>query len=336
MRRLLMRRPRTWTALLAALALVLAGPVPAYADPNNPDGAQPQGSLHDQFVAASQAYVDAQARVDAAVAKQNELRTQLATTNQRLTELNGQVNLLVAAAYRAGPAGNLEAVLDSASPEDFVSRATALHIIGVNESHQLRDYAALLDNAAAQQAQLDQQINTAKVQAAEAARRKAQIQQALDVAGGGPTTGVVIPAPSADPVPRNPDGSYPAEKCDQNDPTTSGCLTWRMLHAYQQARLAGYTHYTACWRQQSWGEHPLGRACDFAAATGGFGGIATGADRDYGNRLAGWCIANASRLGVLYVIWYHQIWEPAIGWHYYKGDGTPSGDHMNHVHLSIR
>ena len=145
---------------------------------------------------------------------------------------------------------------------------------------------------------------------------------------------MVIPAPSAQPAPRNPDGSFPPEKCTIKDPTTSGCLTPRTLHALQQARLAGFTHYTACWRQSTWGEHPLGRACDFAAAPGGFGGIATGADRDYGNRLAGYFIANASRLGVLYVIWYHQIWEPSRGWHYYKGDGTPSGDHMNHVHLS--
>jgi peptidoglycan DL-endopeptidase CwlO len=331
-----MRRIRTWTVLLAALALVLTGPVPAHADPDNPDGAQPQGSLQQQLADASQKYVDAQARVDTAVAKQAQLRTQLATTNQRLQDLGGQVSLLAAAAYRAGPAGNLEAILDSNSPDDFVSRATALHLIGVSESHQLRDYATLLETAGAQQAQLDQEINTAKIQAAEAARHKDQIKQALDVAGGGPTTGVVIPAPSADPAPRNPDGSFPDEKCNQDDPTTTGCLTWRMLHAYQQARIAGFTHYTACWRQSTWGDHPLGRACDFAAAPGGFGGIATGSDRDYGNRLAGWCIANASRLGVSYVIWYHQIWQPAIGWHYYKGDGTPSGDHMNHVHLSIR
>jgi hypothetical protein len=331
-----MRRIRTWTVLLTALALVLTGPVPARADPDNPDGAQPQGTLQQQLNEASQKYIDAQARLDHALARQNELRAELATTNQRLQDLSGQVSLLAAAAYRAGPAGNLEAVLDATSPDDFLSRAIALHMMGVNESHQLRDYNALLESAGAQQAQLDQEINTAKVQAAEAARRKDQIKQALDVAGGGPTSGVVIPAPSADPAPRNPDGSFPDEKCNQDDPTTTGCLTWRMLHAYQQARLAGFTHYTACWRQSTWGDHPLGRACDFAAAPGGFGGIATGSDRDYGNRLAGWCIANASRLGVSYVIWYHQIWQPAIGWHYYKGDGTPSGDHMNHVHLSIR
>ncbi|MCW2641991.1 MAG: hypothetical protein JWP76_4297 [Dactylosporangium sp.] len=34
--------------------------------------------------------------------------------------------------------------------------------------------------------------------------------------------------------------------------------------------------------------------------------MATGADKDYGNRLAAWFIANARNLGVLYVIWFPQ------------------------------
>jgi len=323
-------------APLAVVAMLLAAPAPAHADPPpaNPDGAQPTGSLQDQLAAATRAYVDAKGRLDAAVAKQQQFRAELATAAVRLTELSDEVGVVAAASYRAGPLGTFAIMLDSTSSDDFVERASALRQLARSEDLELHDLNTLRDSAAQTQAQLDAAVNTAKVQTAELERRKAQITQALDVAGGGPTTGVVIPAPSAKPAPRNPDGSFPPEKCTIKDPTTSGCLTPRTLHALQQARLAGFTHYTACWRQSTWGEHPLGRACDFAAAPGGFGGIASGSDRDYGNRLAGYFIANASRLGVLYVIWYHQIWEPSRGWHYYKGDGTPSGDHMNHVHLS--
>ena len=323
-------------APLAVVAMLLAAPAPAHADPPpaNPDGAQPTGSLQDQLAAATRAYVDAKGRLDAAVAKQQQFRAELATAAVRLTELSDEVGVVAAASYRAGPLGTFAIMLDSTSSDDFVERASALRQLARSEDLELHDLNTLRDSAAQTQAQLDAAVNTAKVQTAELERRKAQITQALDVAGGGPTTGVVIPAPSAQPAPRNPDGSFPPEKCTIKDPTTSGCLTPRTLHALQQARLAGFTHYTACWRQSTWGEHPLGRACDFAAAPGGFGGIASGSDRDYGNRLAGYFIANASRLGVLYVIWYHQIWEPSRGWHYYRGDGTPSGDHMNHVHLS--
>jgi len=328
-----MRPIRRLLVLLALGALLVSVPVPAHADP---DGAQPIGTLQDQLTNATRAWVDAKARLDTALAKQEKFRAELATANTRLAELSAEVGVISAATYRAGPLSTLATILNSATPDDLVSRAAVLEQLSKAEDRQLREYGRVRDNAAQTQTALDQEINNAKVQTAELARRKAQIQQALDVTRGGPTTGVVVPAPSAQPAPRNPDGSFPNERCSVKDPTTSGCLTPRTLHALQQARLSGFTHYTACYRPATWGEHPLGRACDFAAAKNGFEGIATGADRDYGNRLAGYFIANASRLGVLYVIWYHQIWEPSNGWHYYRGDGTPSGDHMNHVHLSER
>jgi hypothetical protein len=122
-----------------------------------------------------------------------------------------------------------------------------------------------------------------------------------------------------------------------NDPTTDGCITPRMLHALQQAKKAGFTHFVACFRHQNSGEHPKGRACDFAADKNGFGGVATGSSKDYGNRLANYFINNSSRLGVLYVIWFRRIWLPSSGWKAYtRGNGDPSSEHQNHVHLSVR
>lgn len=47
-------------------------------------------------------------------------------------------------------------------------------------------------------------------------------------------------------------------------------------------------------------------------------------------------VRNATAPGVMYVIWYRQIWTPATGWHpYSSGQGDPSSDHTNHVHLSV-
>ena len=107
-------------------------------------------------------------------------------------------------------------------------------------------------------------------------------------------------------------------------------------HARDEARQAGFTRFTKCFRHQNSGEHPKGRACDFSAHKGTFGGAATGADRTYGNRLADFFISNSSGLGVLYVIWYRRIWLPSSGWKSYSGaGGDPSSDHTNHVHLSV-
>jgi hypothetical protein len=147
---------------------------------------------------------------------------------------------------------------------------------------------------------------------------------------------VNINSPLATPAPRNADGSWPAENCILDDPTTTGCITPRLLHAAQEARKAGFTHFYSCFRPSGPYEHPKGRACDFAAAPDGFGGIATGADKTYGANLAAYFVKNASSLGVLYVIWFRQVWTPAVGWHAYSGgNGDPSSDHTNHVHLSV-
>jgi len=117
---------------------------------------------------------------------------------------------------------------------------------------------------------------------------------------------------------------------------TGGCITPRTAHARDEAIKAGFNHYNACWRgYNDGGEHPKGRACDFAAAPGGFGGDAYDADRTYGNSLAAFFIYNANRLGVLYVIWYRQIWLPTSGWRSYSGCCDPSSKHTNHVHLSM-
>ncbi|GIH17000.1 hypothetical protein Raf01_51720 [Rugosimonospora africana] len=326
--------------LLVAPGAAVAAPAPSPSPTHSgsggtdPDGSPP--SLQDQLTAASQAYTDAKGRLAAAQQAQADLTAKLAATQQRLVTLTASIDAVASRTYRVGQVGTLLTVFNSVSPDDFVQRALTLRQLAAFDDAQLRELRQVEATATTQKAELARQVNAAQTQTVELSRRKSQIQQALAITAGGPTSGVVIPAPSADPAPRNPDGSFPNQKCSEDDPTTSGCLTPRTLHAYQQARAAGFTHYVACWREQSWGEHPLGRACDFAAAKNGFGGVATGSDRDYGNRLAGYFIANADRLGVLYVIWYHQIWTPGVGWHYYKGDGTPSGDHMNHVHLSER
>ena len=105
----------------------------------------------------------------------------------------------------------------------------------------------------------------------------------------------------------------------------------------QQAKAAGFTHFVSCYRpQEDGGEHPRGRACDFAAAPNGFGGVAAGADKAYGDRLAAYFLANSKNLGVLYVIWFNQIWLPSSGWRAYNGGSDPSSSHRNHVHLSVQ
>jgi peptidoglycan DL-endopeptidase CwlO len=326
-----------WVAA-ATVVVALLGWAPAVAAaPANPDGTG-GGTLQAQLDTAARGYNDAQGRLDAARQRETELTAQSAATQAQLADLVRQVGAVAATAYKGGRITGLTVLLDSGSPDDLLYRAETLDAQLRHDDRVLAQLHAVQERYDRQRAELAQQINTQQVQLAELVKRKNDAERALAAAAsGGSASGVAPGRASATPAPRAADGSWPKESCSVPDPTTSGCLTPRTLHALQEVQKAGFTHYVACFRPGTFGEHPLGRACDFAAHPTGFlDATATGADKAYGDQLAGWLLANADRLAVLYVIWYRQIWMPGLGWRAYHGDGTAAGDHMNHVHLSVQ
>jgi hypothetical protein len=329
------RSLRLTLALLLAVTLAsLFVPAPAFADPD-PDGAK--SNLLTQLQDAGRAYNDAKGRLEAAQKRQADLVAQAKLTEEQLATLVPQANAMAATAYKGGRFSALSALLDSGSPDSFLERAMYLQAQLSRDDRTLSKLSTAQARYTEQLAAIDQEVQNQQAQLAVMEKRKKEIEKALAAAGSIPTGGIRPGGSAAAPAPRNPDGSWPRESCSVKDPTTSGCLTPRTLHALQQARNAGFTHYTACHRAGTWGEHPIGRACDFAANPSGFvNARATGADKAYGDRLAAWFLANADRLAVLYVIWYKQIWQPSTGWRTYHGDGTPAGDHYNHVHLSVQ
>ena len=202
----------------------------------------------------------------------------------------------------------------------------------------LSQYRADLSRAKQAKAGVDKEIAEQQKQVVALTKKKKEAELALGSVGGGGASGGFVSANSAlaAPAPRNSDGSWPSESCTIDDPTSGGCLTPRTLHAYQEARADSFTKYTVCWSERSSGEHPKGRACDFSSnATTYKDAAATGSEKAYGDRLAAYFIKNADRLGVLYVIWYREIWMPGTGWKAYSATGGPSAVHTNHVHLSM-
>ena len=327
---------RTLLFVLAMAAALVVAPTAALADPANPDGSP--NSLQGQLDEASRAYNDAKGRLDAAKQRQTDLTAQAASTKAQLDDLMPEANAVAVAAYKGGRLSGVAMLLDSGTPDDLLARATGLQMRLDRDNRTLRRLADAQARYTEQLAAIEVEVQTQQTQLAAMAKRKSDLEKALGAAGSKPSGGIgPIGAGSATPAPRNPDGSWPKESCSVKDPTTSGCLTPRTLHALQEVRNAGFNHYMACFRSGGSGEHPLGRACDLAANAAGFQNVAaTGADKAYGDKLAGWLLANADRLAVLYVIWYRQIWMPATGWRTYHGDGTPAGDHVNHVHMSIQ
>jgi hypothetical protein len=91
-----------------------------------------------------------------------------------------------------------------------------------------------------------------------------------------------------------------------------------------------------CYRPESLGEHPLGRACDFMLSTGGVMPPTSGVQRGYA--IASWAQANASRLGIMYIIYRQRIWDirmASSGWVAMADRGSITANHYDHVHISV-
>lgn len=328
-------------ALLTAIGVVMAAPAPTpvYADPGSAtDDEGGTKKLRDALDVSNRAYIDAKRKLDASKARQVEILKNLPAMQKKVDDLTKHLGVVAAAAYRGQRVNMFAALLESGSPASLAEVAETLHQMSQHDGRRIRELRDARKNLDAEKAKLDNEIKTQQLQLTEMAKRKNQALKALRAAGGGDAADGFGPSnANAERAPRNSDGSWPRESCSVNDPTPAdGCLTPRTLHALKQAKAAGFTRYVSCYRGGGSGEHSKGRACDFAAAKNGFEGVASGSERTYGNRLASWFVANDDRLGVMYVIWFRRIWMPSSGWRTYsRQDGTPAGDHTNHVHLSM-
>jgi hypothetical protein len=320
---------------MALVAVVTSTAAPAPAAPGDVEGGSPE--LASALENASRGYTDARGKLVTSQARQAELSARRRAVELQVAQLGKDVNQIAADAYRGGNLGAIKAVLSSGGLDDYLAKAGMLREISRGNSLAIDRLNRAQADLADEQRKIDVEIKLQQTQQQLMAKRKADAERALNVTSD-ESPGVLSSAPrAARSAPRRADGSFAPQSCSIKDPTSTGCLTPRALNGLQNAKAAGFTHFVACFRPASFGEHPKGRACDFAASPKTFGGVATGADKDYGNRLADYFIANSDRLGVLYVIWFRRIWLPGVGWRAYNRlDGTPSGDHTNHVHLSVQ
>ena len=332
---------RSLLAVFAAVAVLLgsgvaAGPAAAVPSPNAPnEGGSKQ--LRAALEAAAKGHIEAQNKLENSKRRQKALDAQLKDIEVRLVGLSAQAGEVAAQSYRMGRLTATSMLLASADPNDFLKRAAELDVMAQRDSKRLRELADAKAQAAEAKLAIDAEVREQAKQVAVQARKKKDAEVALAKVSSGAGSGFNGTSSSARPAPRNSDGSWPSESCSVDDPTpASGCITPRTLHMLQQAKAAGYKRYASCHRSGGGGEHPKGRACDFSAASGGFEDkTATGGDKAYGDSLAAWAKNNANRLGIMYVIWYRQIWMPNTGWRAYSGGGSPAADHTNHVHISM-
>ncbi|WP_205327459.1 hypothetical protein [Glycomyces sp. YM15] len=308
-------------------ALVAFFPVPASAEPD-------EKTLESDLAEAIDKVADAEDAVDAANARAAELETQIAQTQTLFNELTADLNEYAIYLHTEGDLQTTNAILSSENSSDLVDAMTYTGFLGGERAALMNEAGTLLEQLEAQRSAHADEIQTAEDALEDAEKAAEELEEQLEelraeeASGPGSDGG----APSAEGYGGDGGG------CTEDDPTTDGCLTPRTLHMYNETKEAGFDHYVSCYRSGGSGEHPLGRACDWAADESGFQNQdAQGDDKTYGDQLASWYVNNADALGVEYVIWYREFWSPSSGWRSYSGaGGDPASDHTNHVHVSMR
>jgi hypothetical protein len=120
-------------------------------------------------------------------------------------------------------------------------------------------------------------------------------------------------------------------------PTIGDSITPRMREVRDEIdRRFGPFSAIGCYRPGNDGEHPLGRACDFMLSSGGVMPVA--ANIQLGYDIAAWAQANASRLGIMYIIYRQRIWDVRMGsasWVPMEDRGSITANHYDHVHISV-
>jgi hypothetical protein len=336
-----------WLSTFASIVALLVGvatPAAAF-EPTTPpnEGSSPTlDTLRSNLESAAIKWLDSEAALATARSEQEKYQNELTAAEAEYAQMRVSVSKYAGEVYKTGPVGVLNMMLSATTQDDFLKKAVAMNRVTQRDEVRLEQLVSSQKRAKEAKAGIDASLASQAQAAAEMAQVKQSAERALAAVGGGATKGWLDPnSRAAFPAPRNADGSWPSEVCSINDPTTSGCITPRTLHAMKEAKDAGFNNYVSCFRSGDRWEHPKGRACDFSATPSGFvDSSAGGENRDYGNRLAAFFVKNGSALGVMYVVWYCQIWHPATGWRAYSSAGSscgdsPANDHTNHVHVSI-
>jgi hypothetical protein len=321
----------------ATLCSVVEPATPASADPGDTTSTADDGDddplLNDVLDSTGRRYVAAKAAVAKSSKAQLTLALQVKTAETKRDELLPQVAAIAGQQYKTGNVSAASFLLSSVDSDDFLERAISLNEINTLNDGKLRELDAAVNEVSTAKARLDTEVKAQKQNLAAMQKQKEAAEKALALVGGEDLTGGFVDAKSkvAAPAPRNSDGGFSAESCSVDDPTTSGCITPRTMHMYQEVKKAGFSRFVGCHRNGGPFEHPKGRACDWSLQKSGFS-VAHNADmKNYGNDLMAFLVRNADRLGILYVIWFAQIWFPATGWKAYHG---PS-NHKDHVHVSM-
>lgn len=229
-------------------------------------------------------------------------------------------------AYVGGPADLLDlATLVAAEDPSLALRdASRVAHYAEGQADEWREAAEVLRLTNQQRGKAN-----AAVSAAEEDLREAQ-RAVIDAQGGAGASG--------------PGAVKLAQRCDATDSVSPICIAprWTERNLTLDATLIG-RYVSARWPQvrdvggwrpgDPYPDHPSGRAVDIMMPNGG-----GGSDVELGNQVAAYFQKHADEYGIYYMIWRQRMWKsssPVGAWTGMSDRGSPTANHMDHVHISV-
>ena len=240
-------------------------------------------------------------------------KTAAETAARRVQVLNGQLD----AAHRQ--LARLAAASYMGSPPD-----QALAFFAAGDPQQVLGRSATIEYLARQRDAREQRLQTLAV-AAKGARQAAEakvagLRQMVETLAG-----------------QQKQVNRMLAQFRPQSPTIGDSITPRMREVRDEVdRRFGPFSAIGCYRPGHDGEHPLGRACDFMLSSGGV--MPSASSIQHGYDIAAWAQANASRLGIMYIIYRQRIWDVRMassGWVPMEDRGSITANHYDHVHVSV-
>ncbi len=318
-----------------ACAGIIAAPVAVVAAPAGATTAAP---------AASESPVK---RAEKRVAEaEKELRKARATAKRLLTEADGakgaardarrDLGNFAREAYASGSNEmvGLASLIDSPNPADTMRRASVAERVTDHQSSQVDEALTALDRVGVLRQQAEVVVSQAQT------RVKAARSSLAAVKGNRNLLGTVAQGAGSG------DGTRDlVSLCLKSDVVVDLCATpkWSEAHLTRDTVIIGrYVNITwpqvkevGGWRPSDpYPDHPSGRAADIMMPNGG----STAGDVKLGNEIAEYFQKHAADYGIYYMIWRQRIWkasDPVGQWTGMSDRGSPTGNHMDHVHISV-
>jgi hypothetical protein len=308
----------------AAVAVIVAGPLLAFTGPGAAPAARTARSTQAARLTTADPHVTL-ARLEARVARLSKLYrgdvVQLTEAENGARAAAARVRLL------SGQLGRARRQITRLAVASYVGGAEdpSLALLFSGNPQQMLDSGATLEYLARQRSATEQELRrlvVAATGAGQTATAKVGVLRQLVAGLEGRRRSV----------------AHLLAKFRPESPVIGGDnITGRMRQVRDLVdRRFGPFTVIGCYRPGSDGEHPLGRACDFMLSSGGVLPSSSGVSRGYA--IAAWAQANASRLGIMYIIYRQRIWDirmASSGWVPMSDRGSITANHFDHVHISV-